>query len=43
MNITENILEDLKVIPVDQQELYVKSVAEIYRSLTDLLLQKNPA
>ena len=40
VNVTENIRHSLKVLPVEQQQSYVESVAEIYRSLADLLLQQ---
>ncbi|NEO53337.1 MAG: CHAT domain-containing protein [Okeania sp. SIO3B5] len=40
VNITEAIRKDLKVLPVEQQESYIESVAEIYRTLADLLLQE---
>lgn len=40
VNVTEDIRQDLKVLPAEQQESYVESVGEIYRSLADLLLQK---
>ncbi len=43
VNITENIRQDLKVLPAEQQESYLESVAEIYRALADLLLQKKRA
>ncbi|NEP83567.1 MAG: tetratricopeptide repeat protein [Okeania sp. SIO3B3] len=40
VNVTEDIRQDLKVLPVEEQQSYVESVAEIYRSLADLLLQQ---
>ncbi len=43
VNITENIRKDLKNLPVEQQNLYIESIAEIYRTLADLLLQKKRA
>ena len=43
VNITEDIRQDLKVLPAEQQEAYVESVAEIYRTLADLLLQEKRA
>ncbi|MGD1699745.1 CHAT domain-containing protein [Dapis sp. BLCC M229] len=43
VNITENIRKDLKKLPVEQQNLYIESIAEIYRTLADLLLQQKRA
>ncbi|NER02937.1 MAG: tetratricopeptide repeat protein, partial [Okeania sp. SIO3C4] len=43
VNITETIRKDLKVLPVEQQKSYIESVAEIYRTLADLLLQEKRA
>ena len=43
INITEDIRQELKVLPAEQQESYIESVAEIYRALADLLLQQKRA
>ncbi len=43
VNVTEDIRYDLKVLPAEQQQSYIESVAEIYRSLADLLLQQKRA
>jgi len=43
VNITENIRQDLKKSPVEEQNLYIESITEIYRTLADLLLQKKRA
>ncbi len=43
VNITENIRKDLKKLPVEEQNLYIESISEIYRTLADLLLQKKRA
>ena len=43
VNITENIRKYLKKLPVEQQNSYIESNAEIYRTLADLLLQKKRA
>ncbi|MEM1167788.1 MAG: CHAT domain-containing protein [Cyanobacteria bacterium P01_H01_bin.35] len=43
VNITENIRKGLKKLPVEQQNLYIESISEIYRTLADLLLQKKRA
>ncbi|NES03069.1 MAG: tetratricopeptide repeat protein [Okeania sp. SIO2F4] len=43
VNITENIRKDLKKSPVEEQNLYIESISEIYRTLADLLLQKKRA
>ncbi|MCL2924284.1 MAG: CHAT domain-containing protein, partial [Trichodesmium sp. MAG_R04] len=43
VNITENIRKDLQKLPVEQKSLYIESISEIYRNLSDLLLQKKRA
>ncbi|MGK7918829.1 MAG: CHAT domain-containing protein [Trichodesmium sp.] len=43
VDITENIRKDLQKLPVGQRNLYIESIAEIYRNLADLLLQKKRA
>lgn len=41
VNLTETIRQELRVLPLQQQESYTKSVADSYRQLADLLLQEN--
>ncbi|MFN6444552.1 MAG: tetratricopeptide repeat protein [Nostoc sp. DedSLP05] len=41
VNVTEKIRQDLRVLPKEQQESYTKTVADTYRRLADLLLQKD--
>ncbi|NET26163.1 tetratricopeptide repeat protein [Okeania sp. SIO1I7] len=43
VNVTETIRKNLKVLPAEQQKSYIESVAEIYRTLADLLLQEKRA
>ena len=44
INITEEIRQDLQVLPVEQQKSYVDgTVTEIYRALANLLLQEKRA
>ncbi|NEP39380.1 MAG: CHAT domain-containing protein [Okeania sp. SIO2G4] len=43
VNITESIRKNLKVLPAEEQEADVESVAETYRTLAELLLQKKRA
>jgi tetratricopeptide (TPR) repeat protein len=40
VNITENIRQGLRELPLKEQETYTKSVANTYRSLADLLLSQ---
>ena len=43
INITENIRKNLKKSPVEHQDLYTKSVDEIHKKLSNLLLEKKRA
>ena len=44
INITEEIRQDLQVLPVEEQKSYVDgSISEIYRALANLLLQQKRA
>ena len=43
VNITENIRQDLNKLPVEERNLYIENISEIYRTLADLLLQKKRA
>lgn len=43
VNITEDIRKDLQKLPVEEQNLYVESIATIYRNLAALLLEKKRA
>ncbi len=43
VNITEKIRKDLKKLPLEERNLYIESIAEIYRTLADLLLEKKRA
>lgn len=41
VNIREKIRQDLQALPREQQESYIKTIADTYRSLADLLLQQD--
>lgn len=41
VNITEAIRQELRVLPIDQQQSYTDTVADTYRALADLLLQQD--
>ncbi|MBD2385845.1 CHAT domain-containing protein [Cylindrospermum sp. FACHB-282] len=43
VNVTENIRQNLRVVPLDIQQSYTDTVAERYRRLADLMLQRNRA
>ncbi|WP_375448999.1 tetratricopeptide repeat protein [uncultured Nostoc sp.] len=41
VNVIEKIRQDLRVLPKEQQESYTQTIADTYRRLADLLLQKD--
>ncbi len=41
VNVIEEIRQDLRVLPQDQQQSFTETVADTYRRLADLLLQQN--
>ncbi|NEP51535.1 MAG: CHAT domain-containing protein, partial [Moorea sp. SIO3C2] len=41
VNVREGIRKDLKVLPIEQQQSFTNTVAQDYRRLADLLLQKD--
>lgn len=41
VNVSESIRQDIRQLPRDQQESFVQDVAEVYRSLADILLQQD--
>lgn len=41
VNVTEAIRQQLRVLPIEQQQSYTATIADTYRHLADLLLQQN--
>ncbi|HEY9699231.1 MAG TPA: CHAT domain-containing protein [Trichocoleus sp.] len=41
VNVTESIRQDIRGLPIEQQQSYTNTIADTYRRLADLLLQQN--